>query len=263
MSIPLGVAGTTWRSRTPTLRGHIDPPNWRPRSETRIGNGPSTVEGRIREAEYDIQYRDNNPHLQPGMLVIWDRAPWRVVEIRELPQDLWPEPFPGHWERRFGFWLDRKTDSPAPDPTTWRDRPVNVVLEPDGGGKRKHLAVRASFTWDVLPEHYAVCRSCGELPPCSDELTGKVVDRTVVKAERLMSILPGACMGCGETISGRQKVVAFPGANLWRPDLPEGTARFHARGGCSGFVDRYRAQYVQRGDSVGGGQPSLFGGGNP
>jgi hypothetical protein len=254
MSISV-TPGAHWRSRNPVRRGHVDPP-----THGRILDRGSTVQRRLELAEFERATRDRNPVLAPGMLVIFKRAAWRVVEIREIPQDLWPDPWPGHWDQHFRFWFDGPQSQPAPDPARWRDRPVNVVLEPDGGGKRKHLASRASFTWDVLPEHYAVCRSCGELPPCREEELDKAVDRQLAKSDRLMSIPAGACMGCGETITGRQKSVAFPGPNLWRLDLPAGTARFHARKECSHWVYEYREQWREQDAPAGEEQRALFGG---
>lgn len=250
MNVPLG----NWRSRTPTRRGHIAPS-----SERRIGSGPSTVEGRISEAAGDIHYRENNPQLRPGMLVILNRAPYRVVEIREEPDDLWPANYEAAWEEAVDL---RQRYGHGQEPlqrSTWRDRPMNVIVVPDGGGAEEHRMGPASYVWQVLPEHYAVCRSCGELPPCSEELTDKAVDVQMVKSELLMAIPAGNCMGCGEGISARQKTVGFPGANLWRPDLPAGTARFHARQECSQWVDRYRRQWQPQSVPVGSEQPALFG----
>jgi hypothetical protein len=244
---PLPIPAVRWRSRTPVRRGHFDKPNWKPRSENRIGNGPSTVEGRVSEKLYDEQYRNDNPHLQPGMLVIRDRTPYRIVETREYPADLWPQNYQDEWDKQFGWWLNDPRDRPQPDKATWRDRPVVVVLTPDGGDKEQHLLYPASRVWDVLPEHYAVCRSCGELPPCREEEIDKATGRQMAETLRLMAIQPGACMGCGETISGRQKSVAFPGPNLWRPDLADGTVRFHARQECDDWVRRYRKQWEAAG----------------
>ena len=238
----LPIPAARWRSRTPVRRSHIDPINLAPTSERRIGNGPSTVEGRMSEAAHDIHYRDNNPHLQPGMLVILNRTPYRIVEIREKPDDLWPATYEAAWESTVDLW-QRYGHGKEPQRATWRDRPVNVIVVPEGGGEEEHRVGPASYVWNVLPEHYAVCRSCGELPPCSEELLDKTVGQQMVKSELLMAIPAGACMGCGETISGRQKVVAFPGPNLWRPDLADGTVRFHARQECDTWVSRYRAQW--------------------
>jgi hypothetical protein len=255
MNVPLGM----WRSRTPVRRGHIDPPNYAPTSERRIGNGPSTVEGRISEAAGDIHYRDNNPQLQPGMLVILNRSPYRIVEIREKPDDLWPAKYEEAWDRAVDLRQRYGPDKEPMQRSTWRDRPVNVVVVPDGGGPEEHRVGPASYVWNVLPEHYAVCRSCGELPPCSEELMDKAVGQQMVKSELLMAIPAGNCMGCGEGISARQKTVAFPGPNLWRPDLPAGTARFHARGECSHWVGQYRAQWQEQSAPATDGQPALFG----
>ncbi|MEU4296386.1 hypothetical protein [Kitasatospora aureofaciens] len=249
--------GSHWRSRTPTRSGHVDPLNWRPMSEVRIGNGPSTVEGRLREAEYDRRRREHNVQLQPGTLVIHDRAPYRVVEVREHPHDLWPEKFEHYWQLHHDLWAANPGNRPEPTRAAWRDRPVVVVLAPDGGGKERHLVGPASHDWPVLPEHYAVCRSCGELPPCREEELDAAVGAQLALSGRLLSIPAGNCMGCGEGISSRQKSVRFPGPNLWRPDLPEGTARVHARKECSDWVDRYQAQRKAQGAPVGVEQPAL------
>ncbi|MFJ9771196.1 hypothetical protein ACIRVF_08125 [Kitasatospora sp. NPDC101157] len=247
-----------WRSRTPTRSGHIDPPNWRPMSETRIGNnGPSTVAGRVEEAEHDRRRREHNVHLQPGTLVIRDRAPYRIVEIREQPHDLWPEKFEHYWRLHHDLWAANPGSRPEPTRETWRDRPVVVVLTPDGGGEERHMIGPASHDWPVLPEHYAVCRSCGELPPCREEELDRVVSAQLAKSERLLAIPAGNCMGCGEAISSRQKSVRFPGPNLWRPDLAAGTARFHARGECAHWVDAYRGQWIALGAPASAEQPAL------
>jgi hypothetical protein len=251
MSVPLG----RWRSRTPVRRGSVDAPTW---GRSIIDTG-STVQRRHELADFERQQRENNPQLAPGMLVIHERAACRIVEIREYPTDLWPQQYQDRWGQQFQWWLNDPRDRPQPEKATWQDRPVVIVLEPDGGGEARHRLFRASRDWDVLPEHYAVCRSCGELPPCRDELMDEAVDRQMVKSELLMSIPAGNCMGCGEAISARQKTVDFPGPNLWRPDLPAGTARFHARGECSHWVDRYRAQWQAPGTPASEEQPALFG----
>lgn len=243
MRIPLGTINSYWRSRTPVRRGHIDPVTL----GGFIGPAPSTVEGRHNRADFERQQRERNPQLQPGMLVIFDRAPYRIVEIREMPFDLWPAPYAEGWKAKFDAWASQATEEPAPDPGTWRDRPINLVLDPDQGGKARHIAARASYVWDVLPEHYAVCAQCGELPPCREEELDRQVEDQVTKNERIMAIPVGACMGCGEVIGGRQKSVSFPGPNLWRPDLPDGSVRFHARKECEHWVHEYRGQWEAAG----------------
>lgn len=244
----LPIPGPQWRSRTPVRRGHFDPPANRPTSEIRIGNGPSTVQGRINEKLGDERSRDQNVHLQPGMLVIHNRVPRRVVETREYPVDVWPQEFQDRWNELFLWWMGNPAGRTQPEKATWRDRPVVVVLQDDGGvGEDDHRLVLASRVWDVLPEHYAVCRSCGELPPCREEQIDKATAREMAETLRRMAIPAGACMGCGETIGGRQKVSAFPGPNLWRPDLPNGSVRFHARSECSSWAYMYGEQWKAAG----------------
>lgn len=242
MRIPIDTINGFWRSRTPTSRGHIDPVTL-----GRIIDTPSTVEGRHNRADFERRQREQNPQLRPGMVVILSRAPYRIVEIREKPDDLWPEKYEAAWKAEFDEWARTPTDKPAPQRSTWRHRPVNVVVVPDGGGTEEHRVGPASYVFDVLPEHYAVCVRCGELPPCREEEVDREVDKQVAKSDRLMSIQPGACMGCGETISSRQKTVSFPGPNLWRPDLADGTVRFHARSECSHWVYAYRGQWEDAG----------------
>lgn len=244
---PLPIPGPQWRSRTPVRRGHFEARTWKASSENRIGSGPSTVDGRVREQLHDEERREHNPQLKPGMLVIHKRRARRIIETREHPTDLWPQQYQDAWEQQFQSWLNDPRDRPQPDKATWWQRPVVVILQDDGGGAEDHWLVPASKVWDVLPEHYAVCRSCGELPPCREEEIDRTTGKQMAETLRLMAIQPGACMGCGETIGGRQKTVAFPGPNLWRPDLSDGTVRFHARGECSDWVSRYRKQWEASG----------------
>jgi hypothetical protein len=234
----LPIPGPQWRSRTPVRRGHIDPPNF-----GRLIGSRSTVEGRIAEQKFQLEQEDRAPQLKPGMIVILRRAPYRIVEIREIPIEQWPFTYVDEWKAAFDRWASARTDEPAPEQTTWRDRPIELVLESGTTEIDAHARVKASYVWDVLPEHYAVCRSCGELPPCREEEIERATASQMTETLRLMAIHPGACMGCGETIGGRQKTVGFPGPNLWRPDLADGTVRFHARGECAHWVDRYRKQW--------------------
>jgi hypothetical protein len=45
------------------------------------------------------------------------------------------------------------------------------------------------------------------------------------------------------------KAVRFPGPNLWRPDLGDGSAVFHDRKECSHDVSRYRGQWEAAGNA--------------
>lgn len=237
-----------WRPRNPTKRGRIDPP---PTKLNRISEA-SSAKDRYDQRIADRRILAGSVHLQPGMIVVFERKPWRLVEVRERPIDLWGE----QWERKFDEdvrWWERYGRGPypesRPEKATWRHRPVSVVLLPDGkpNAKPVHLIGPASHEWPVLPEHYAVCRVCGELPPCPEELADRDVELQMAKTEELMSIPAGHCLGCGEAITSRMKAVQFPGPNLWRPDLGDGSAVFHARRECSADVGRYREQWKAAG----------------
>lgn len=232
--------GQRWYPRQNVRKGHIDPPTW----------GKSTWESshperRVEDREHERRRREANPVLASGMLVIFHRKPHRVVEIREHAADLWPEQYEQKLAEEQRMWdRDTRRYGERPERATWRRRPIDIVLVPDEpGAKEAHWCVPASRDWDVLPEHYMVCRQCGQLPPCDEELTERTVDAAVGRTEHLMSIQAGCCLGCGEPITHRMEATRFPGPNLWRPDLGDNSAVFHARKGCGGFVWQYREQW--------------------
>lgn len=232
-----------WTPRTVTKHGGIHPP----RTElNRIGE-PSSAIRRHEQRIHDRQILSNYVQLAPGILVVYDRQPWRVVEVAERPLDLWGAKYEERFAADVKAW-ERWGNGDKPERATWRSRPVAVVLVPDGEPTAKplHLIGPAHHSWQVLPEHYAICKACGELPPCSHELAEREADAQMARTEVLMEIPAGHCLGCGEPITHRQKAVRFPGPNLWRPDLGD-TARFHARQECSAAVDQYRQQWEAKG----------------
>ncbi|MFD9256968.1 hypothetical protein [Streptomyces sp. NPDC059538] len=211
-----------WTPRTRTKRGGLHPPRT---STVRIGEASSAAR-RYRDRVWDKINASGYVQLAPGVVVVFERQPWTIVEIAERPADLAGD---------FAIVL-----VPASDP---KSKPI-------------HIQASAHQSWKVLPEHYAICVACGELPPCRHEIAEDEADKAMAKAEVLMEIPAGACMGCGEAITGRQKAQRFPGPNLWRPDLADGSAVFHARQECAGDADRYAAQWRDRGGH--NPQPSLF-----
>jgi hypothetical protein len=242
-----------WYVRQSTKRGGIHPPRT---ALNRVGEPSSAMrrqEGRIREKEILANY----VQLKPGILVIWDRQPHRIVELAERPLDLWGDKYETRYAAAVEAW-DRYPRGERPEKATWDGRPYVFVLQPDGKPHEEpiHLIGPADTSWDVLPEHYAICSACGELPPCRDELNEREADQQAAKADVVMDIPPGHCLGCGEFVTTRQNAARFPGPNLWRPDLPENSAVFHARQECSGEVDRYRRQWEARGNTDT--QPALF-----
>lgn len=228
-----------WASRTATKSGGVLP--HRPRSRT----FPASTAMRRHEHAIDdrVAARDY-VQLAPGVLVVWERQPWRVLEVEERPLDLWGEKYEQWFANEVASW-ERWQRGDKPEKATWRSRPFMVQIVPAADPKTKplHLRTPASYTWTVLPEHYAICVACGELPPCRHELAEREADERAAHADVLMDIPPGHCLGCGEFVTARQTAARFPGPNLWRPDLPDNSAVFHGRQECSHAVFRYRQQW--------------------
>jgi hypothetical protein len=173
--------------------------------------------------------------LEPGLLVVWDRQPYRVLEIRERAHHEWPEKYREVWAK-YGM----------PDPDTWDYRPRVVVLrhEDQPDSKPTHLLGPSNKSWHLLPEHYSICRLCRELPPCRHIHNEAVMERASDRLDKEMAILPGVCHGCREPISKRQKHFTFPGPNLIRPDLGNHTAVFHTRSGCRDWLSSYDERWA-------------------
>lgn len=236
---------TRWYVGQPTKRGGIHPPLT---TTNRVGE-PTSAMRRHEQRIHDKQILARYVQLKPGVLVVWDRRPHRVVELAELPLDLWGEKHEMRFATAVEHWELGGKRGKRPEKATWDGRPFVFVLQPDGKPHEKpiHLIGPASHSWDVLPEHYAICSACGELPPCSHELAEREADKQAARADVLMDIPPGHCLGCGEHVTRRQHATRFPGPNLWRPDLPENSAVFHARQECSTPREKYREQWEARG----------------
>jgi len=183
--------------------------------------------------EHRSTYTDK---LQPGDIIVAKRRPYRIREIKPRPHVNWGEEYLAAWEK-----------SGQPDPETWWHRPFVLVLteEDKPNSKREfHCEAAGSQYWTVLPEHYAVCRLCGELPPCRDVHTDAVVEHATAKMNEAMQILPGACHACREQIRPRQGSIRFEGENLIRPDLGNNSAVFHTRRQCFGAAFDYDKKWA-------------------
>ncbi|MGW3400158.1 hypothetical protein [Streptomyces zhihengii] len=236
---------TRWHPRQCYKRGGALPPRT---STNRFGESSSAMR-RQQDRIDDKRLLARYVQLAPGVIVIWDRQPHRVVELAERPIDLWGEEYEASFVTAVENWERYGKRGERPEKPTWSGRPFVFVLQLDGKPHTKplHLIAPAHHVWDVLPEHYMICSACGELPPCRHEIAEREADEQTARAEALMDIAPGCCLGCGEVITSRQHATRFPGPNLWRPDLPENSAVFHARQECSDPRDRYREQWDARG----------------
>jgi hypothetical protein len=184
------------------------------------------------------QYTDSvsTVRLTTGQIVVADRRPFRIDRVTEIPTDQWPDRFVTQWRERG-----------MPDPDQWQQRPVKVtgVFEGPAASDKLHQTIGpASHIWDVLPEHYMVCNRCLELPPCRHVHNERIAARATESMEEAMAILPGACHGCREPITSRQKSFTFPGPNLVRPDLGDDSAIFHTRGACLGSLRSYDKRWA-------------------
>jgi hypothetical protein len=237
-----------WKTRTPTKNGHIDP--LPARKGSMFADTPSSAQRRQDRRLFERHFDRRNVQLGPDVLIVHDRKPWRIVEIRELPPDLWGEDWDAAFADACAYW-DRYQHGDRPTKGTWRDRPVMLSMRPEDQptAEPSHFRSRASRPFDVLPEHYAVCRACGELPPCQHEINENDIAAALNHTEELMAIQPGCCHGCTEPITSRMQAVRFPGPNLWRPDLGDNSAVFHARQDCADAVSRYRRQWEEKGHS--------------
>lgn len=180
--------------------------------------------------------REVTHRLQPGQIVVWQRRPYRLHELRAQNPANWPEK---HGEA----WL---ADG-MPEAATWWRRPIVVILHhlDDETAKPVHLLASAGASWYVLPEHFSICRLCHELPPCTHVHTEAVMARASERLEKEMAILPGVCHHCREPITSRQKSVYFAGPNLIRPDLGDGSAVFHLRASCRYALERYDKRWAE------------------
>jgi hypothetical protein len=169
---------------------------------------------------------------EAGMLIAFDRKPWRVVEVKDKAPVDWSDEVRDYWQQ-----------CRMPDP--WELRPYNVLVTTVSGGKVHHLSILPWHQgwWAQLPEHYAVCVSCGELAPCMEITAERNAKEQMRRFELLANVLPGCCWGCAEPITSRQKAHWFPGPNVWMPTAPDGV-RIHERAACHFPAERYENDWV-------------------
>lgn len=149
--------------------------------------------------------------IAEGMLLAIDyhgyrHKPWRVHEIRTRDED---------------------------------DGRLHVVLRPDGAlydfaEHNRSVAIRRHANVQQLPEHYAICHHCGDLPPCSERWTESVSDAEAERTARYE--VEGICPSCQKPVTRRQDVHRFD-ENLYVPLGPPVT--FHGRQQCFGGAVNY------------------------
>ena len=187
--------------------------------------------------------------LATGDLIALQRKPWRVIEVRPVPVVDWDEHDRTYYERAKQW--PRRVDGRGPlTEETWEARPLYLILVPAEGGKRRHRKVRPYGYGSayVFPEHYPVCRECGELYPCHELDIRAEAAREMREFEKYEKIMPGSCWHCNEPITHRQNAIRFDGENLFLPGAP--SVVFHARrsGGCRHAAMTYEKRWVKAGE---------------
>jgi hypothetical protein len=181
-------------------------------------------------------------HLQPGDLIVVDRKVWSVIEVRTDPVVDWHEQDHRYWEWHCGpsevvpGQIRRRKPHEGLSREEWPLRPLGVVSEPPGGGRREHFEVRPYLRSRayVLHPHYPVCASCGEPYPCSELDIKDAEEKASAELTRLEGIMPGCCWACAEVVTSRQKSAVFTGENLLLPGGPP--VVFHLREKSKGGV---------------------------
>lgn len=167
----------------------------------------------------------------PGSLVAWNHAVWRVISAARRPEDLWSE------EDREA--VARSGERSAPYAVVLR--PVNSTDDPRDRGRDVHVKSR-KFSWQVYPhEHYPICAKCHEPLPCREQMAEQTAVDAGARMERYAT--PGVCPPCQEPISSRQKSITFQ-ENLELPAGPPVT--FHVgRWQCRSSAADYEKRWIK------------------
>lgn len=173
--------------------------------------------------------------IQPGTVVAWNYKPLLITEIEEINLANWPDDFVKAWK-----------EAGEPDAATWDGRPLYIHNRRDGSKDPIKVGkAPASWRFLVLPQHYAVCNRCGELPPCQEVFLDEVMAVESRRMDFEMKLTHGMCHACGERVTPREHSVLFSGDNLIRPDLGPNTAVFHTRRSCINVTLSYQDRWLK------------------
>jgi hypothetical protein len=176
---------------------------------------------------------------EPGQLLAFRHAVYRVVEVRPIPQDRWSA------QQRM------RHDRLAPE-SRWRQGAVPVVVvirpvaitgeDPRARDHDLHLSCRRVQPewWVYHDEHYPVCAICGEPTPCRERLGMRIAAKAMARMARYEQ--PGVCPSCAQPVTPRQKSFTYPD-NIEIPGGPAVT--FHVgRRGCRWAAAAYETRWI-------------------
>lgn len=161
-----------------------------------------------------------------GSIIAHDFHAYRVMSISDVPEVDWTED-----EKNLSYGKCtpyRVVIRPAQDDATWQNSKSD-----------RHGRVNTTTSWDVLPEHYAVCVHCAELLPCREMAAKEAGEAAMRRIESYET--PGICPACSEPISARQKSITFE-ENVELLLGPPVT--FHLRRACLWYAERYERKWA-------------------
>jgi hypothetical protein len=173
---------------------------------------------------------------EPGMLIAWEHAVWRVFAVETTPEDAWSAE-----ERRvLKGYKPSAREWAAPAKLTVRPITLTTV-GPAATRQDLYLTKPAGWLeWHVYPdEHYPVCAECAEPTPCRDRLGAREAEQGLRRMARYETA--GMCPACSEVVTGKQKSTTIT-ENLEVPGGPPVT--FHLRGRCRYDAAEYERRWV-------------------
>lgn len=130
-----------WKTRTRTLYGCALPPAETGKSMWQ----PSSAIRRAENAVHERRLARRYIQLAPGVLIVWERAPWQVVAVDERPDDLWGDKYEDDFAHHLKVWESRQLGA-KPERHTWRGRPIAVQIVPVNDPKADPVHLMAPAT---------------------------------------------------------------------------------------------------------------------
>ena len=177
---------------------------------------------------------------EPGNLLAFRRAVYRVIEFAALPREDWTD---AERERAREMELDtlaiKVPDWLVPHRIVLRPSEISDT-DPRARDHDQHYRVAAGYRWHIYPdEHYPICACCHEPQPCREKTAEHAADAAMSRMSRYETA--GVCPVCQEPVTERQKRLTFT-ENLEVPAGPPLTS--HTRRRCRHAAMRYEQRWV-------------------